>query len=251
MASTANRTPLDTAAEQAARSPTHRPPDPAADRPTGPREPELGIPKNPRRTPPTRAHHRRLNNLEDSQSRRYQPHRRSDRAHMVGVHSLTIQSNHRHRLRVRRHRSPQTVPCPIRRRTRNPTRPPSRNHDQPHWTMDCTSGTQPDHAPRRASPIPILDPRRSRTIHPLIRHRPRRVQNHRHSHNAEVATSKRIRRTMGSDYAPRPLGPDDHLERTPTPRTAPRIRRALRVKVKWFVLRLCVGKRTRGRHARR
>jgi len=92
---------------------------------------------------------------------------------MVSVHPITSQNHHRHRLRLRRHCPPETVPCAVRHRTQHAMGPPGRDHDQPDRAMDHSSRPEPDDAARRYSAVPVLDPRRSRTIHTLLRHRSR------------------------------------------------------------------------------
>ncbi len=65
--------------------------------------------------------------------------------------------------------------------------------------------------------VPVLDPRRRRTVHRVVRHRVRRLRDHRHPNTTTSTPSERVRRTMGPDPPPRAPRPHDHLERTPTP----------------------------------
>ncbi len=164
MAPTKNPPSLDTTTNTAPRPTANRPRTPTRDHPDRTREPELGLPAHPRRTRARRPPTRSLNRVEDPACSGHRPDTRPHRSHMVGVHQITIQSNHRHRLRLRRHRNAQTVPCAVRHRTRHTTCSSRRDHDQPHRPMDYPSCTHLHDATRRASSVPILDPRRSRTI---------------------------------------------------------------------------------------
>lgn len=146
---------------------------------------------------------------------------------MVRVHPIPVQSNPRHRLRMCRHRASTPIPRSVRHRDRHTKSSSRGDHHQPDRTVDHPSRPKPDEPLRRTSSVQVPDPRRRRTIHQVLRRRPRRIRHHRNQNTTTLASSKRIRRTMGPDTPSRTPRPNHHLERAPTPPAPRRIRRAL------------------------
>ena len=149
----------------------------------------MGIPAHPRRTHTTRPPTRSVHRMEDPPRSGHRPDPRPNRAHMVIIHPVPIQSNNHHRLRLRRHRPPETLPCPVRHRTQHTKGAPGRSHDQPNRAVDDPSCTKPLDATERASSVPIPDSRRSRTIHRILRHSPRRIGHHHNPYTTTIASA--------------------------------------------------------------
>ena len=227
MAPTTRCTALDPTAHTKDGTPTDRPRTPASGHP--PRQPEsqLGVPAYPRGTRTARTQTRRVDRLEDPPRRRDRPDTRPDRPIVVRVHPFTVESRSRDRLRMCRHRAASPIPCSVRHRGRHSAGAFGRDHHHPDRLLDHPSRPQPDDEARRQSSVQIPDPRRCRTIHPILRRSPRRIRHNRNQNTAPVTSSQRIRRTVGAHSPSRTPRPHHHLERTPTPTAARRIPRAL------------------------
>ena len=145
---------------------------------------------------------------------------------MDGVHPLPSRRDRRYRLRVHRHRaaagstscsSSRSTPGECTSAASPPTRP-ARGRPRPHATSSCDSAR---------SRVPVPHPRWRRPVHPHLRHAARRIGDHRDPDPATSTPSKRVRGAVGAHAASRVAGPDNHLERTPTPSAARRLHRAL------------------------
>ena len=165
LASTPRREPLDLPAS--ARPAIHRGRNPTDHHPPRSRESDLGIPPHPRRTRPTRHHHRRVDGVGDPQEGGHRPRTRPNGGVVDNVSTRSSRRHRRVRLLHHRHRHAAPLLRLVLHRTRHPPRAPRRHHDQPDRRLDDPSRPELQHGLRTQDSVP--DPRRRRPVRRRVR----------------------------------------------------------------------------------